>query len=53
VELDEDVAVVRFYTYSALGRAAIYLHEDTYPAGTCQFEGDETVIAEGDGGFVF
>lgn len=50
---DSGCVVVRFYTYSGLGREAIYRHLDTYEPGSYAFETERTIIAEGRGGYVF
>jgi len=43
---------VEFFTYSGLGREAIYRHRDTYSEGY-QFVATAQPVAEGPGGYVF
>jgi len=45
--------VVRFYTYSGLDREAIYENVDTYEPDSYYFETESTVLADGEGGYVF
>ena len=45
---------VSFYTYSELGRQAIYRHLDIYKKkGEYRFNSKKKVVAEGPGGYVF
>lgn len=52
VWIDDARALVRLYTFTALGSEAILRHEDTYLAGRLA-DSARTPIARGPGGFVF
>jgi len=50
---DRNIVTVTFYTYTGLGREAIYLHLDTYKPGRYCFVSYENVVVESLGAFVF
>ncbi len=53
VSQSDTVVTVTFYTYSGLGREAIYRHVDTFAVGRYTFVAQETCIAQGQGGYLF
>jgi len=50
---DDGRAVVRFYTYSALGSKTVYLHTDTYSSRDYVPERSKETIGRGPTGYVF
>lgn len=53
VKLDEDSAVVRFFTFSALGGETITCNEDWYNPPSYRPEISLSTIGKGGGGFIF
>lgn len=53
VAQEGDLVTVTFYTYSGLGKEAIYRHIDRYRRQDYRFETKNIPIAEGQGGFLF